>query len=136
MLNLDADEVVTPELSAELAGLAARDFPSAAGYTVPRSRVFPGRRFRHGRAIAHHLLGLFDRRRGNFDSAAVHEKVVFDGPVERLSGRLLHYTYRDLDEYFEKFNHSTSLSAEKMVGRGRGRGRRIGAWQVVLRRPA
>lgn len=44
VLNLDADEVVTPELSAELAGLAARDFPSAAGYTVPRRLVFPGRR--------------------------------------------------------------------------------------------
>ncbi|MEJ2514243.1 MAG: glycosyltransferase family 2 protein [Gammaproteobacteria bacterium] len=131
VLNIDADEVLTPELSGELAELSRRDFPGAMGYQVPRSLVFMGRHFRHGRESAHYLLRLFDRRSGNFDEAPVHEKVVVEGPVHRLSGRLLHYSYRDLDEYFEKFNQYTRLSAAKMVAKGR----RISAWQVALRQP-
>jgi glycosyltransferase involved in cell wall biosynthesis len=131
VLNIDADEVLTPELASELAALAARDFAGASGYALPRSLVFMGRRFRHGRESAHYLLRLFDRRVGNFDEAKVHEKVIVPGPAGRLSGHLLHYSYRDLEEYFGKFNEYTSLSAVRIVEKGR----RISAWQVVLRQP-
>jgi glycosyltransferase involved in cell wall biosynthesis len=129
VLSLDADEALTGELEAEISRLAADDFAGVAGYEIPRSLVFMGRRFRHGRESAHHVLRLFDRRRGNFDSAPVHERVVVEGPVRRLKGRLLHYSYRDLDEYFEKFNAYTRLAAAKM----RADGRVPGAAAVVVK---
>lgn len=119
VLSVDADEALTGELEAEISRLAADDFGGAAGYEIPRSLVFMGRRFRHGRESAHHVLRLFDRRRGTFDAAPVHERVVVEGPVRRLEGRLLHYSYRDLDEYFEKFNAYTRLAAAKMRADGR-----------------
>jgi len=59
----------------------------------------------------------------------VHERVVVEGPVRRLEGRLLHYSYRDLDEYFEKFNAYTRLAAAKM----RADGRVPGAAAVVVK---
>ena len=129
VLSVDADEALTGELDAEISRLAADDFAGAAGYEIPRSLVFMGRRFRHGRESAHHVLRLFDRRRGNFDAAPVHEKVVVEGPVRRLEGSLLHYSYRDLDEYFEKFNAYTRLAAAKM----RAGGRVPGAAAVVVK---
>ena len=129
VLSVDADEALTGELQAEISRLAADDFAGVAGYEIPRSLVFMGRRFRHGRESAHHVLRLFDRRRGNFDVAPVHERVVVEGPVRRLEGRLLHYSYRDLDEYFEKFNAYTRLTATKM----RAGGRVPGAAAVVVK---
>lgn len=132
ILSLDADEVLTPELASEVDAMAQAGFPGPGAYALPRSLVFLGRRFRHGRESAHYLVRLFDRRVANFDAAPVHEKVVVSGQAGRLRGRLLHYSYQDLDEYFEKFNHYTRLSAQKMVAAGR----RVSAAQVALRLPA
>src|SRR5207302_631709 len=47
VLSLDADEVVSPELRAEIARVLASDGP-ADGYTVPRRNIFWGRWVRHG----------------------------------------------------------------------------------------
>jgi glycosyltransferase involved in cell wall biosynthesis len=131
VLSLDADEELTPELAREIVALAGRDFAGAAGWEIPRNLVFMGRRFRHGRESRHRVLRLFDRRRGGFTDASVHERVELDGPVGRLRGRLLHHTYRDLDEYVEKLNLYTRLGAERL----RARGRIPGRLRVVLTLP-
>ena len=131
VLGLDADEVVTPELAKELGALLAGDLSALAGATLTRRMVFLGRVFRHGHDSRQRILRLFDRRRGNFTEDDVHEKVVLEGPQTRLTGELLHYSYRDLADYFEKFNRYTSLMAEKMNARGR----RVGVAGIVLRPP-
>jgi glycosyltransferase involved in cell wall biosynthesis len=119
ILSLDADEVLTHELAVEIHALAERDFEGPAGYEIRRNLVFLGRQLRHGRESGLPVLRLFDRRRGNFDDAKVHEKVLIEGRPGRLAGLLLHYSYRNLDEYFEKFNEYSRLGAETMVARGR-----------------
>ncbi len=129
VLSLDADEVVTPELADEIRRLLAGDTGGLAGASLPRRMVFLGRVFRHGRDSRQRVLRLFDRRRGNFTDAPVHERVEADGEVAGLDGVLLHYSYRDLTDYFEKFNRYTSLTAERM----RERGRRAGVVGIVLR---
>lgn len=57
---VDADEIVTPELSAEIAAL---DF-KVAGYFVRGCYVMGGRVLRHG--LANNKLALIDRRRMEF----------------------------------------------------------------------
>jgi len=43
-------------------------------------------------------LRLFDRHRGRWEGAYVHESVVVDGSVETLPGEILHYTCDSLEE--------------------------------------
>lgn len=117
VLSLDADEVLDGRLQAAVKSWRESDPGDVAGYFALRRLCFMGREFRHGRESRDRVLRLFDRRRGNFDDAPVHEKVSVEGSTGTLEGRLLHYTYRDLDEYFDKFNRYTSLMARQMHGR-------------------
>jgi glycosyltransferase involved in cell wall biosynthesis len=131
ILSLDADEVVTPALAGEIQSFLAADTAPLAGATLSRRMVFLGRAFRHGRDARQRILRLFDRRQGEFTDDAVHEKVVVRGTTRELAGDLLHYSYRDLSDYFDKFNRYTTLMAEKMDAQGR----RVGVPGIVLRPP-
>lgn len=119
VLNLDADEVPDAELQSSLRAVMAKDLSGIAGFNLCRSLVFMERQFAHGRESRERHLRLFDRRRGNFNEARIHERVAIDGATSELPGRLLHYSYRDLDDYFRKFNRYTSLSAARMYEAGR-----------------
>jgi glycosyltransferase involved in cell wall biosynthesis len=131
VFSVDADEVVTPALAASIRGLLEAGEPARAGYEVGRRLHFLGREFRFGRESDAPVLRLFDRRRGDFQDVAVHERVEIDGQPGRLEGYLLHYSYRDLQDYFTKFNAYTTAVAQEM----RDRGKRVSAWDFVVRLP-
>jgi glycosyltransferase involved in cell wall biosynthesis len=118
VLSLDADEVLTPALASALCRVTAGDGPEA-GYRVRRQLVFMGRRLRFGKATDHPLR-LCRRGDGRFN-AAIHERLdVTGGPVGQLPGELLHYSYDDLTDYFQRFNRYTSKIAENHARNGRG----------------
>ncbi len=131
VFSVDADEVVTPELAASITRLLAAGEPPRAGYEVGRRLHFLGREFRFGRESDAPVLRLFDRRRGAVQDVAVHERVEIQGRPGRLGGRLLHYSYRDLDDYFSKFNAYTTAVARKMHAGGK----RASAWDFIVRLP-
>lgn len=117
VLSLDADERVTPELRAAIESALAA--PTAAGFEMARRNRFLGRWLRHGEGYPDWSLRLFDRRRARWSDDAVHEKVICDGPVGRLSGDLLHESCDTLARYLAKQNHYTSLQAEALYRAGR-----------------
>ncbi len=117
---IDADEVATPALQQEIAALfASPGGPGAVAYRIPRSLSYMGRIMRHSGAGKEYLVRLFDRRQGNFNSAAVHESVEVKGTPGTLKGELLHYSYRDLRHHLDKINHYTSLAAEEQAQKGK-----------------
>ena len=120
VFNIDADEVLSDELITELTGIELSTTPSA-GFEVPVRHVFLGKIFRYGKESKYYHLRLFDRNNGNFDSAKVHEKVNINGAVSKLQHVILHYSYRDLDHYFEKFNRYTTIGAHKLYEKGKSR---------------
>ncbi len=128
ILSIDADEVVPPELAAEIRQVIA-DSNDKVGYYIPRRTQFLGRWIYHCGWYPDPVLRLFRRGRGDFDAAVVHEQVVVSGPVGQLRNDLLHYSYPSLDCYFEKFNRYTTLAAEKALAEGRT----AGVWQIVMR---
>ena len=119
ILSLDADEVPDAELLSATRAALAGDVGDTAGFYLRRSLVFMDRVFQHGRESRERHLRLFDRRKGNFSDALVHERVRVDGPTAELAGRLLHLSYRNLEDYFQKSNRYTSLSAARMHADGR-----------------
>jgi glycosyltransferase involved in cell wall biosynthesis len=128
ILSLDADEIVSPALRAEIERIIELD-GLADGYAVPRRNIFWGRWVRHGGLYPDWQVRLFRRGRGRFSERAVHESVQVDGAVERLAGHLEHRSYRDVSDFLARADRYSTLAAEDFIARGR----RVHAWDVVLR---
>lgn len=112
ILNVDADEVVTPALAAEIAALLASDPPLAA-YRIHVPTVYPGRDRPRLWADDYNIARLYDRRRVRYSSSAVHDRLDLNGqPVGQLKGSAYHYSYRSIAHMEQKLNAYTDLQAK------------------------
>jgi glycosyltransferase involved in cell wall biosynthesis len=117
ILSLDADEEL--DARAQQAVMEWKSSPSrAAGYRWARCARYLGRWILHSGWYPDYKVRLFDRRRGRWEGAYVHESVVVDGPVETLPGEILHYTCDSIEEHRERIEFYTSLAAREMLDRG------------------
>jgi glycosyltransferase involved in cell wall biosynthesis len=117
VMIVDADERVTPRLREEIERVLA-DPGRADGYWIFRANHFLGRPIRSAGWQRDRVLRLFDRGKGAYEPLHVHAEVRSEGRVGTLRERLVHDTYRDLDQYFEKFGRYTRWSAEDLKQRG------------------
>lgn len=103
ILMIDADERVTPELKYEIQKIVERNDQSTA-YAVPILPWCFGRYIRHGGWYPAHKVRLYPRSRARYGSERVHEKLNFDEGIstKKLTGDLLHFTYRDMEHYLVK----------------------------------
>jgi glycosyltransferase involved in cell wall biosynthesis len=115
VLSIDADERVTPALAAEIRAAVAR--AGADGYQMPRLSCFCGRPMRHSGWFPDYILRLFKRGRARFSDDAVHERVMCDGPVARLSEPLLHEPVLRLEDALSRMDRYSTAGAEKLAGR-------------------
>lgn len=117
VLVVDADEIVTTELANEITALLGKGKPSHNGYKIKISLVFLGRLLRFGGEYNMAHTRLFNKQYGQYNSNEVHEDVVLQGDTPVLKNRMLHYSYENLHDYFEKFNRYTTLAAAQMKNR-------------------
>jgi glycosyltransferase involved in cell wall biosynthesis len=113
---LDADERVSPELRREIE--AVLEDPQADGYYVPRLVYYLGRWWWRGGWYPDYRLRLFRRDRVVWGGVDPHEKVILHGRSARLSGPLLHYTYRDIADHLRTINVFTGVAARELELRG------------------
>jgi glycosyltransferase involved in cell wall biosynthesis len=112
VLNIDADEVVTPELAAELRDLFAGGKPSEAAFGVWVQMVYPGWARPRWLAKDHYCVRLYDRRRVGFKDSALHDSVdTFHYPVRRLNGWIYHYSFRSLADLAAKCEERADVYA-------------------------
>jgi len=117
ILSLDADEELDAEAQAAVLRWKTSE-PAVAGYGFARRARYLGRWILHSGWYPDYKLRLFDRRRGKWQGDYVHESVAIDGPVETLSGEILHYTCDSLGEHRERVEFYTGLAAREMFDRG------------------
>ncbi len=99
---------------------------------MPRLSTFLGTPIRHGTWYPDRKLRLARRsRRFRAEGGRVHERLLVDGPVERLATPLRHDTYRDLNDALQKTLLYARLSAEDRFERGA----RGGVLSLVVRPP-
>lgn len=129
ILNLDADEVCTPELEAEIKALGDGH---CDGYLISRQNQFQGRWIKHCGWSPDYKLRLYRKSKGEW-KGRVHESVVLGGAgrSEKLEGKLLHYTYKDFERYLSSIHQFSKLAAEQM----REQGKRSGALDLLIRPP-
>jgi glycosyltransferase involved in cell wall biosynthesis len=126
VLNLDADERVSPELRAEIQHELADGAPGIDGFYVPRLVHYLGRWWYRGGWYPDYRLRLFRRSKARWGGVNPHEKVLVNGRTRRLSGNLLHFTYADVSQHVHTVNRLTEISAVEALKRGR-----VGGWQVL-----
>lgn len=120
ILSLDADEILTEALLNEIQALDLSNTQIHA-FEIPRTHVFLGKVFKHGKESNDLIVRLFNKKYCNFDDAVVHEKVIVKGKAAKLSHPILHHSYKDLVHYFQKFNTYTTQGAIKLHKKGKQR---------------
>ena len=117
VLNLDADERVSPDLRDEIEEVL-RD-PRVDGYYLPRLVYYLGRWWRRGGWYPDYRLRLFRRDRVVWGGVDPHEKVVLHGRSARLRAPILHYTYHDIRAHLATINRFTEVAMRGLLARGR-----------------
>ena len=133
ILSLDADEALSPALAAEIQPLKPDGTGDAAGFTMPRMAQFRGRWIRHSGWYPDPKLRLYDRRRGHWVGAYVHERVQVDGPVVALRGDLHHFPADSWDEQLRSIDHYTTLAARQAFEECAAQGRLPSRAGLVLK---
>ena len=104
ILNLDADERVSPELKKEIEALLKKEI-SFSGFEMPRKNIIFGKWIRHGIWWPDYQVRLFKKEKGKFDCRHVHEKLNLKGKLGKLKNPLIHHNYQTIDQYIYKFTH-------------------------------
>jgi len=118
VFSIDADERVTPELAASIGQVLVAAESATAGYELSRLSNFCGQWMRHGDWYPDRVLRLFRRGAGRFSDDRVHERLIVDGQVRRLSGELLHHSMPTLEGALDKMNRYSSGRAVDKVASG------------------
>ena len=113
ILQLDADEVVTPALQNEIRRTLEKK-ETKEGYRMPRKNFFVGRWLSKGGQYPDYLVRLFRKGKGRLPCKSVHEQIEIDGSIGTLKEPLLHYTNNTLEEYWAKADTYTTLTAKEL----------------------
>ncbi len=114
VLSIDADERPSIELGNEI--VKWKETPPAgdvAGVSMPRRAFYLDRWIGHSGWYPDRKIRLYDRRRGRWQGAFVHEGLEVEGNVERFDGDLLHFPFRSVQDHHERIDRYTALSAEQ-----------------------
>jgi len=113
ILSIDSDEVVSDELKDEI--IKSIKNTKFDGFFIPRKVYFLDKWIKHCGWYPDFQLRLFKKSKGRFDeSKLVHEGVKLNGKIGYLKNSLLHFPYKDLNQYFQRFNKYTTLAANEL----------------------
>ena len=121
VLMVDADELVTPELAAEIGRAVAAPGPEV-GFYINRRFMFMGKWIRHCGYYPSWNLRLIKKGRGEYERMAqtgdtrsgdneVHEHMVCDGPTGWLKNDMIHEAFATIDVFMEKHNRYSNWEA-------------------------
>ena len=121
LLNLDADEVVPPELCAEIAALFTSGEPAADAYTVPIAEVFPGEDAPHAFAYTLKPVRLYRRSKGRYVDSIVHDRVALQPGARTgaLKNAIHHFSVRSIGDQIGKLNAYTDQQVRDLAVSGK-----------------
>lgn len=111
ILSLDADEYVSEELLEELQKLTVDD---ECVYGINRQNLYFGKVINHSGWNPDWVVRLFNRKKIQWNDNLVHEKLKIpeETKIVRLNGRLIHESYRSLEDHKTKIESYAHLRAK------------------------
>ncbi|NTV94343.1 MAG: glycosyltransferase family 2 protein [Thiobacillus sp.] len=122
ILNIDADEEISPALREEIIGLF-RDGGApteCVAYRLPVLPLYPFQASGHPWTVTNYPVRLYRKDCAGFSTSTVHDSVIVRaGKIGRLTGMLVHRSYRSLAHHVDKVNFYSSAQAEDLFRKGR-----------------
>jgi glycosyltransferase involved in cell wall biosynthesis len=123
VLQLDADEIVDPELAKFIEQLnltiknldkkeLAKYQPKA--WYLKRKNLFLGKFLTKGGQYPDPVIRLYINGYAKLPQKDVHEQMSVDGEISTAQGHLLHYSNPTFNDYLRKFNTYTSFKAQQL----------------------
>jgi len=132
ILQLDADEVVTPELAEEIRQVVEKDTDSPAAYWIKRKKMFLGRWIKKGGQYPDPVIRLFRRKKAFLPCKSVHEQMVIEGEISWLKNPMLHFPTPSFSVYITKDNRYSTLTALQMKEKNLSLGLFDSMIQIIL----
>jgi len=119
LLNIDADEEITPLLADEIGQLFVNGEPAEAAYTIRVRDLLPGEDILAPGAHTNTCIRLYNREHARFSASPVHDSVIVErGKIGALMQPALHRSFRSLAHAIEKMNFYTTAQAENLQEKG------------------
>ncbi len=122
ILQLDADERVTPELKEEIKSTISHKLSAINGYWIPRKNWFLGRFLTKGGQYPDYTLRLYRRGKGHLPCQDVHEQAVVDGETAHLKNPLIHLADTNFRHYFMRWQRYVGLLKNELKEQNLGIG--------------
>jgi glycosyltransferase involved in cell wall biosynthesis len=134
VLNIDADEVIPPDLADEIRALFTGSGPAADGYQLRIAEIFPGEAAPTRFAYALCPVRLYRRDKGRYSASPVHDRVDMapDARITRLTGTVHHFSVRSLGDQLMKLNAYSDAQADDLDARGET----VSRFRLVVEFPA
>jgi glycosyltransferase involved in cell wall biosynthesis len=134
LLNLDADEMVPPDLADEIKALFASGEPACQAYKLRIAEIFPGEPGPHPMAYELAPVRLYRKDAGRYSPSLVHDRVELrpEAKVGRLKGVVHHRSVRSLGDQIAKLNRYSDQQAVDLEIRGVS----IPTWRLFVELPA
>jgi glycosyltransferase involved in cell wall biosynthesis len=115
VLNLDADERLTPELVSEINQLLAQRSVAADGYLLRKRTVFLGRWIKHGGHYPSYHLRLFRKHLGSCEDRLYDQHFIVRGRLDRLQHDYIDVLTSDLTTWSVRHARWAELEAQEIV---------------------
>ncbi|NKI26285.1 glycosyltransferase [Arenibacter sp. 6A1] len=118
VLFLDADERVTDHLRNEILQTVNSDLPTADAYYFYRTFMFKDKILRFSGWQSDKNYRLFKKSKVHFtQERIVHETLVVDGKSDTLKHKLIHYSYKDYEDYKGKMIKYGQMKAQEELAK-------------------
>lgn len=116
ILQLDADEIVTPELKKEIISIAKKDPKSIPenAFWIPRKNYFLGTFLKKGGQYPDPTIRFYKNGKAHLPCKDVHEQAQAEGMVGWLKNDLEHYADTSFSLYLLRANRYTTLLANEL----------------------
>lgn len=116
ILSLDADEIMTDELSSEIGNLP--NTGSVSGYFIPRKNIIFGKWIEHTGWYPDYQLRLFKKNKGKFPEKQVHEMLALEGTTSQLKNPMMHMNYENVSQFLNKMVKTYTISEANNLSEG------------------
>jgi len=131
LLNLDADEVVTPELAGEIRAVVSNPAATCAAYEFPRCTFYCGRWIRHGDWYPDRVLRLWRRGKASWTGEEPHARLEVAGRIGRLRSDLQHHSNESIARQIAKIAPYHADFVQRRVAAGKP----AGCFELLIRPP-
>jgi glycosyltransferase involved in cell wall biosynthesis len=119
VLELDADERVSPEMREAILAFSPGEFARYDAFAFRRLTRFWGKWIRHSSLYPDYKVRLYNKRRGGWSEANIHERFIPAGGVKKLPVDILHPQDLDLPTYAARTARYAGMSALEAHRKGK-----------------